>query len=432
MPLRLSRREWICLGTSALTMLHSRSSAATAVRGRSLPFVDPITALTVAKTGIDLMNMFAKRGGGLAPMLRYQYQMLGEISAQLTSIQRQLLEIERAIGDLPDKVRKALAIQFRTELMSQIAGSIELFTEEILKPSRRDPTIFENPTIKARIFRIYSDVAQNRATLSKYEEGYGPHACMTAPVTLSLEVVCAAHLDEPAGTIVGKLNSYNNWFEKMLEDRPNSIVGIQKAAVARHDKIIENLKNNRLAQRLKIEEFKVKGQQYGERSPDPCVVTGLGKVSPLDDQNATVTPLLLLDRVGRHSVFLTGELVLEANTLTGALEIRYMRSDKPKVGFNIPTSGDGSYTGDVPRYNDYCYYQRIPEHYGTKVLTEAEAIELVKSSPLWSSDDVNRAQLEASLASLNYERANIAFCAMAGSVVAESKHRIVEYRSILG
>ena len=256
----LSRRSMLRSGILALFGAHSLGLSLT--RAASHPVtshlsaaVDPMTVLILAKTTLDLVQGFSKKRDGLGAMLQYQIAMLGEISKQLGSIQSKLVELENLIISLPEDTRLALRLQFRSELLHTIAGAAEVYRSEVLEPSREDPGILSNARVQDKIRTTHQTVSQSRATLMQLPEGVGPHACLTAPVALALEVACAAQLEDPPPTIIGKLNSYDRWLTNMLGQQTGSIPSIQQAAATEHDRQIATLDKNPLAQRLNVGRF---------------------------------------------------------------------------------------------------------------------------------------------------------------------------------
>lgn len=86
------------------------------VSGLTVPFgparaFEPMTALLVVNTAMGVMRLMSGPQGGAGDLMAIQMEMLKQISAQLSAIQKGVLEIldrldrlEQLIGELPKQV----------------------------------------------------------------------------------------------------------------------------------------------------------------------------------------------------------------------------------------------------------------------------------------------------------------------------------------
>src|SRR5690349_9540783 len=89
--------------------------------------VDPITAFQMANTVVGLVSTFTQPDSGLSAMLRSQQQLLFVVIDQLKSIQLSVAEINRQVQEFPEIVENLLAMQYRKELVAEIAGAADQY-----------------------------------------------------------------------------------------------------------------------------------------------------------------------------------------------------------------------------------------------------------------------------------------------------------------
>jgi hypothetical protein len=447
----ISRRRAVGLGLGALVALiaqHVTAARLSAATGQSsVAAVDPMTAMAAANTAFSLVQRFTgSRGsdGGLGAMLRYQAELLSEVSNQLQSISTKLDELRAVLAQIPEETRLALREQFRLELLAGLAGSAVRYRTEILEPSRLDRSILSHPRGVQTLNEILSDVSRNRSTLQGLPEGRGPHACMSAPLAMALEVSCAGHLGEPALMLLGRLAANREWFDVMMGDHPQSIPSLERRALDSHEEIIRGLQRNALAQRLSINEFKLAGRQTGPVVDEICLVMGRDRVTH-QGAELPIAPMIL--HVFNNTLRRKGVIEVRDHNGVGARLVAYLRTPPavfsssqrapvqaafgpfPVEGTVEPPSRSVTITepvaGDVCRaWADGSLPDRTP-------VPAARAISIGEESTVGRRVLLERTELETSLARMNEERAMIALCTLARGVVMATRHQINEYQRIL-
>jgi hypothetical protein len=403
----------------------------------SITMVDPataMTAITAAKTTLDILASFSgSNDSGIAAMMRYQNALLHVIIDQLGEIQKSLLTVQNAIAVLPEQIKKALAEQFRIELIANINGAASRYVTNVLSPCMTDPELINNPQVQSEISNIVFIVDQNISTLNALQTGIGPEACMIAPLAMSLNIAGRTNLGHAKSIKISQLLRYKQWFDDMLSDKQGSIKSVQTQAIIDHDRYISQLENNPLANRLGIKNFTISGSQIGIEETDPAVMIStfglascdyiegkpcdkFGGYRPKDGMLATALTALYIRIVNITPV---------VDNKLDAYLLKYNLADPIIYTKHEPAT----MTSYKPYSGKYHYLHVVPPK---TMLTTTYVKELVESNKTAAaSNNAFREEIKLALAQANLERAKIAFCAQARIVALNSKKRIEEYINII-
>jgi len=435
----IGRRDFIVKSIIASIglMLPNYLNAVTKSSKSNMTTVDPataMTAITAAKTALDIMASFSgSSDSGIAAMMRYQNALLHVIIDQLGEIQKSLLTVQNSIAVLPEQIKRALAEQFRIELIANINGAASRYVTNVLSPSMANPDLIDDPQVQSEISNIVFIVDQNISTLLSLQTGIGPEACMIAPLAMSLNMAGRTNLGHASSVKVSQLLRYKQWFDDMLSDKQGSIKNVQTQAINDHDRYIDQLKNNPLANRLGISNFTINGSQQGIEETDPAVmISTFGLAScdyiegkPCDKFGGYRPHDGMLQRALTALYIRTVNITAVLDNTLDAYLLKYDLTDPIIYTKHEPST----MTSYKPYSGKYHYLHVVPPK--TK-LTAKYVKDLVESNKTASANNnAFREEIKLFLAQANLERAKIAFCAQARIVALNSKKRIDEYISII-
>ena len=393
-----------------------------------------MTAITAAKTALDIMASFSgSSDSGIAAMMRYQNALLHVIIDQLGEIQKSLLTVQNAIAVLPEQIKRALAEQFRIELIANINGAASRYITNVLSPSMANPELINDPQVKSEISNIVYIVDQHINTLRRIQTGIGPEACMIAPLAMSLNIAGRTNLGQAKSINISQLLWYKEWFDDMLSDKQGSIKSVQTQTIIDHDRYISQLKNNPLANRLGIKNFTINGSQLGIEETDPAVmISTFGLAScdyiegkPCDKFGGYRPKDGMLERALTALYVRTVNITPVLDNKLDAYLLKYNLADPIIYTKHEPAT----MTSYKPYSGKYHYLHVVPPK--TK-LTTKYVKELVESSKTAAANNnAFREEIKLTLAQANLERAKIAFCAQARIVALNSKKRIDEYINMI-
>lgn len=393
--------------------------------------VDPITAITIAKTSLDIISTFSgSKDSAMAAMMRYQIALLQNIIKQLTQVQSKLIEIQNSIKELPEQFKESLEQQFKIELISEVQAAAQRYTTNVLIPSLTNPSIIQNSEVKNEINNIIFIVDQKISALALLDGGIGAQACMIAPLAMSINIACRSSLNYPKEVIYSTLIKYQRWFQDMLSDKKGSIMDQINESFGNHDLALSKLDNDRLAIRLGLNNFKLNGSQKGNVITDPGIifsVFGPGQILGINfDSFGGTYNAQSLSPALRAIFRINSNIETYQNNELGGLLIRYKRSTS-----RIFSKDDTfSFQHFEPKNGEYYYVQKIDidKKYQSNVI-----INMVQNGKTIAKvDDLSRANIELRIAEANLERSKLCFCAQANIVAHNSLNRIQEYLNVLG
>lgn len=395
---------------------------------------NPMLFLTAAKMGMDLMAQFSgSKDSPMAAMMRYQTALLHEIIGQLHNIQRSLMQIQIAIDSLPPIIEQAMEAQYRKELISEIYGAVDRYLTIALIPSSTNPEIFNNEAVKEEIRQILDVADQKIATLNNQRIGFGPEACMIAPLAMCLSVAARTNLGFPPSVIKSSLNRYQTWFDDILGNKEGSISDILNKTIKHHDESLAELDNNPLAKRLGVNNFKLGGTQKGNTVTDPGLLlvesTSQGLRSLLrewiDEYGATTKADIYTSRWPAATYKRYSTIEAKYDSVAGAYLLEYNRSE-PYIASRFEQE---TYERNRPKRGEYIYFQNIPQGSNFRI-KEIKAL-AESGNTVARNDDASRETIKATMSMANLDRATISFCAQARIVALQTKQRINDYLDLL-
>ncbi|ETN96146.1 hypothetical protein [Zhouia amylolytica] len=389
------------------------------------PYVDPVTALAVTKTALDLINNFSgPKKSAMASMLQYQNQMLDIISNQLTDIQKSLVEVENAIATLPEKFEKALKLQFQSELIAEVRGAANRYNYNYLRPSMEDPELIKNEDVRNEIRDIINIADQKLSTLKGLSGGLSPEACMIAPLALSLEVAGRSALGMPTASIKATLLKYKEWFSDMVSDKAGAIPDIQNKTMLYHDQIISKLEKNHLAKMYQLQNYKIRGTQTSAYCNDPVILfTRIEIRGSSIDKNRLATTKVNNLKGWTHGIYSRSaklQSVLREDLGTHMIEFSdpliMIAENKQQVNFTFPKNGEYCYLyWDAPKSADRKQLENIANSNGNR----------------WSDHKVNREKIKQAIFEANLQRVKLCFCSYGYTIANNTTQRINEYLKLL-
>lgn len=130
---KLRRRtflRWAISGAAAPRLLIA-PGAITTTTALAAPVVDPVTAMTIAKTGFDLYRMAQGGGGrGIASLLMAQTEMLRAISAQLSVVNEGIQELLAGVEALKNLVRELPSETVRAIVATDVRAAFTNLSEK--------------------------------------------------------------------------------------------------------------------------------------------------------------------------------------------------------------------------------------------------------------------------------------------------------------
>lgn len=428
------RREFLFRmgATAALGLLSTTPlrSFARMEKERAPLAVDPMTAITIAKTSLDVISAFSgSKDSAMAAMMRYQIALLRNIIDQLSLVQSKLVEIQNAVSELPEQFRLSLEQQFKIELIAEVQAAAQRYATNVLAPSLINPSIIQNQEVRNEINNIIFIADQKISALALMEGGIGPQACMIAPLAMSLNIACRTSLNYPREVIVSSLIRYQNWFDDMLSTKRGSISDTLGEAARKHDSLLGTLDEDRLAQRLQLKNFKLDGSQKATAVPDPGIifhVFGPNQIEgmAIDSYGGTLQGQNLT-QTARALYRVNSNLHTYNEPQLGGLLIGYKRSPA-KI-----RSKDEQFNWEnpAPKAGDYYYIQKVDTRGNYSFIRLADMVNNGQTAA--RVDDVSRARINLKIAEANLERARMCFCAQANIVAINSRKRIKEYLNLI-
>lgn len=396
--------------------------------------LNPMLFLMAAKMGMDLMAQFSgSKDSPMAAMMRYQTGLLNEIIGQLNNIQRSLVQIQIAIDSLPSVLEQAMEAQHRKELMAEIYGAVDRYLTVALIPSSTNPEIFNNEAVKEEIRNILDVADQKIATLNNQKIGFGPEACMIAPLAMCLSVAARTNLGFPTSVIKSSLNRYQTWFDDILGNKEGSISDILNKTIKHHDESLAILDTNPLAKRLGLSSFKLGGEQKGITAADPgllLVEVTRQELSGLvrywaDEYGATTKADIYTSRWKAATYKRFSTIEAKYDSVVGAYLLVYNRSE-PQIASRFVQE---TYELNRPKSGEYIYFQNIP-HGSNFRIQDIKAL-AESGNTVARNDDASRETIKEAMSKANLDRATISFCAQARIVALQTKQRINDYLSLL-
>ena len=392
-------------------------------------FVDPMTAMAIAQTGMQLINSFSSGPGSpILAMMKYQNGMLDIINKKLDLIQFNLVEIQNAIDSLPSKIKQELKIQYKTELFGEISAAARRYDDNFISASIENFDIFNNNQVKNEITDIITTADQCLSILRDSQGGNGPDACLILPLAMSLEIAGRTNLKYPSEVIKASILKYKSWFDDMLSDKPGAIRDIQNKAIKRHDSLLTELDNDLLAIRLGLKNYKLNGSQESEKINNPYVM-----FAGFAPQN--ITGINFDNKGGTYNAFniagisskIYGRSTRLRSKLDKDLEVNLIDFEEVRVDY-----ADNKRQIDMiqPKKGDYVYvysHFNIPKNSNFQKVQEF----VLEGNTPWRSDRNSERQILSVIKEVNLARAEISLCSMATTIANNSKKRIKEYLELL-
>ncbi len=386
--------------------------------------VDPMTALMVTKTALDLISSFSgSKDSPMAAMLQYQNQMLELISSQLDDIQQSLVNVQNAIEDLPTQFEDILKVQYQSELIAEVRGAAYRYDHIYLRPARENPDIIKNEEVKNEIRDILNIVDQKLSTLRNLKGGLSPEACMIAPIALSLEVAARTTLGMPTAIIKSTLLKYKEWFREMTGDKSGAIPDIQAQTIKEHNKILDDAMNIPLAKWYELNKHKIGGSQKSAYCNDPVIIFTKLPVTGLEIPARQASTKVQNLKPFTHGVYArTARLEnkmneqFQVNFIEFSEPLIMIASTKPQVNFAYPKDGR------------VCYiYHGAPNTASREKLEEiAES-----SGKKWSDHNAMRAKMSKAMLEANLQRVKLSFCSYGYTIANNTTQRIEEYLKLI-
>ena len=193
--------------------------------------VDPLTAITIAQTTLNVIDGFTAKGdGGLSATLQAQLQYLELISQQVDQVILSLGQVQASLSKLPEEVRRLNELDRMVGYYDRIRALGNTFREKFA--SEAESSRRELRALRADYKRVADDVQGLRGSIGNY---HSLVPAMAAPLSLAIEIAARRRSGELA-QIRPALDHYQLWVEAMVDrDHPSSVAAILQSLLDDHD-----------------------------------------------------------------------------------------------------------------------------------------------------------------------------------------------------